>query len=463
MSEKPIVHPYIPNSEPAVLKSMLDALGMTSSEDIYKEIPERLRFKGEMDIPKAILSEAKLQKHVEGLLAKNENCKDNISFLGGGMWNRYVPAVCDTILGRDEFLTSYVGEAYSDHGKFQALFETSSMLCDLTGLEACNTPTYDWANAAAIALRMATRTAGKNKVLVARNIGPGRTMVIENYLLPEIEIVKVEYDKATGLVDLADLKAKVADDVAALYFETPNFFGAAEVEAKAICEAAKSAGILIIVGCDPTSLGVMEAPAAYGADYVVGDLQPLGLHMSFGGGCGGFITTHDSKEFVAEYPSLLYGICETEVEGEYGFGEVFYERTSYASREKGKDFIGTCAAMHGIVAGVYMALMGPQGFRELGEGILQRAAYLKKKLAEIPGVKVKFDQPTFGDFTVCFDETGKKVKDINKALLEDSIFGGQDLTRQFPEIGECALYSVTEMHDAEDLDSLVDALKKVLA
>jgi glycine dehydrogenase subunit 1 len=463
MSEKPIVHPYIPNSEPAVLKSMLDALGMTSSEDIYKEIPDRLRFKGEMDIPKAILSEAKLQKHVEGILAKNENCKDNISFLGGGMWNRYVPAVCDTILGRDEFLTSYVGEAYSDHGKFQALFETSSMLCDLTGHDACNTPTYDWANAAAIALRMATRTAGKSKVLVAKNIGPGRNMVVENYLLPEIEIVNVEYDKETGMLDLADLKAKVADDVAALYFETPNFFGVAELEAKAICDLAKSAGVLIIVGCDPTSLGVMEAPAAYGADYVVGDLQPLGLHMSFGGGCGGFITTHDSKEFVAEYPSLLYGICETEVEGEYGFGEVFYERTSYASREKGKDFIGTCAAMHGIVAGVYMALMGPQGFRELGEGILQRAAYLKKRLAEVPGLKLKFDQPTFGDFIVSFDGTGKKVKDINKALLEESIFGGQDLTCIFPELGECALYSVTEMHDVEDLDCLVDALKKVLA
>lgn len=463
MKENHIVHPFIPNSEPAVLKSMLDALGMKSSEDIYKEIPDDLRFKGKMDIPEAILSEAKLKKHVEVILAENENCKDNISFLGGGIWNRHVPAVCDTILGRDEFLTSYVGEAYSDHGKFQALFETSSMLCDLTGHDACNTPTYDWANAAAIALRMASRTAGKTKVLLARSIGAGRRQVIENYLLPEIEIVQIPYDKETGLLVFDELKAALKEDVAALYFETPNFFGVAEVEAKAICKAAKEAGVLIIVGCDPTSLGVFEAPAAYGADYAVGDLQPLGLHMSYGGGCGGYITTHDSKEFLGEYPSLLYGICKTEVEGEYGFGEVFYERTSYASREKGKDFIGTCAAMHGIVAGVYMALMGPQGFKELGEGILQRAAYLKKELAKIPGVKVKFDQPTFGDFTVSFDESGKKVAEINKALLKEKIFGGQDLTRDFPELGECALYSVTEMHDAEDLDKLLGALKKVLA
>ena len=147
MSGKQFVHPYIPNSEPAVKKAMLNAIGMQSVEDIYKGIPDRLRFKGTMDLPEPMISEYTCQRHVEGLLAKNKNAKDNICFLGGGTWNHYVPSVVDTIMERDEFLTCYVGDAYTDHGKFQALFESSSMLADLTGFEACNTPTYDWANA----------------------------------------------------------------------------------------------------------------------------------------------------------------------------------------------------------------------------------------------------------------------------------------------------------------------------
>ena len=463
MNEKHFVHPYIPNSEPKVKAGLLKALKMKSSEDIYKEIPDHLRFHGEMVLPEPIMSEYKLQRHVEGLLKKNKSCKDNISFLGGGTWQHHVPAVCDTIIGRDEFLSAYVGEAFSDHGKFQGLFESSSMLCDLTGHEACNTPTYDWSNAVAIAARMACRTSGKNEILIAGSCGPERMMVLKNYCKPEIAVNTVEFVPATGLLDLKDLKAKLSKKTATVYFENPNYLGVIEAQATDICKLAKAAGALVIVGVDPTSLGVLEAPAAYGADYAVGDLQPLGLHMNYGGGLGGFITTHDKKEFVAEYPSLLFGVCETVKEGEYGFGEVFYERTSYASREKGKDFIGTNAALHGIVAGVYMALMGPQGFKELGEGILQRVAFTKVKLAELPGVAVKFDGVSYCDFLVDFNKTGKTVAEINKGLLAYNIFGGKDVSKEFPKLGQCALYSVTEVHTKEDLDKLFCALASILA
>lgn len=463
MSKKTFVHPYIPNSEPRVQAEMLAALGMKSSEDIYKEIPDRLRFHGEMDLPEPIMSEYKLQRHVEGILNQNTSCKDVVSFLGGGCWQHHVPAVCDTILGRDEFLTAYVGEAYSDHGKFQALFESGSMICDLTGLDACNTPTYDWSNAIAIAARMASRTSGRNELLVAASAGPERMLVVRNYCKPEIAVKTIEIDKKTGLLDLADLKAKLSKGTAAVYFENPSYLGVIETQGKQICELAKAVGALVIVGVDPTSLGVLEAPGAYGADYVVGDLQPLGLHMSYGGGLGGFIATHDDKKFVAEYPSLLFGLCETEQEGEYGFGEVFYERTSYASREKGKDFIGTNAALHGITAGVYMALMGPQGFKELGEGILQRVAYTKAKLAKIPGVRVVFDSLSYCDFLVDFSKTGKTVAEINKALLAKDIFGGKDVSKEYPEFGQSALYSVTEVHTIEDLGRLFTALEEILA
>lgn len=461
MAEKQYVHPYIPNSEPGVKREMLDYLGMKSSEDIYKAIPEELRFKGKMNLPEPILSEYRLQRHVEGILKNNRNARDNLCFLGGGTWQHHVPAVCDTIIGRDEFLTAYVGDAYSDHGKFQALFESSSMLGELTGFEACNTPTYDWANATAIACRMASRTSGKKEILIASNMGPGRKMVVKNYCKPDIAIGEVGFDQKTGLLDLIDLKGKLSAKTAAVYFENPSYLGAIETQAEEICKMAKAAGALIIVGVDPTSLGVLEAPGNYGADYAVGDLQPLGIHMSWGGGLGGFICTHDTKEFLGEYPSLLFGICETAGEGEYGFGEVFYERTSYASREKGKDFIGTCAALHGIVAGVYMALMGPQGFTELGEGIMQRVAYAKAGLSEVKGVKLALNCHSYCDFLVNFDGTGSTVAQINKALLACNIFGGKDISKEFPQMGQSALYSVTEVHEKEDIDRLVGVLKQI--
>lgn len=463
MSGKQFVHPYIPNSEPAVKRQMLDAVGMKSVEDIYEAIPEHLRFQGKMDMPEPIISEYSCQRHVEGLLAKNRNAKNNICFLGGGTWNHYVPSVVDTIMERDEFLTCYVGEAYTDHGKFQALFESSSMLADLTGFEACNTPTYDWANAIAIAARMAARANGRKEILVAGNMDPDRLLVVRNYCKPEIKVETIAYDKATGLMDLEDLKAKLSKETSCVYFENPIYVGALEVNAAEICRLAKEAGAYSMVGVDPTSLGILEAPAAYGADFAVGELQPLGLHMSYGGGLGGFICTKDDKEFLGEYPSLLFGVCKTQQEGEYGFGEVYYERTSYASREKGKDFIGTTTALHGIGAAVYMALMGPKGFCELGEGILQRVAYTKAELAKIPGVSISVSGYSYCDFLVDFGGTGKTVQEINKALLEYNIIGGKDMSQVFPEYGQSALYSVTEVHTKEDLQALFDALGAICA
>ena len=216
------------------------------------------------------------------------------------------------------------------------------------------------------------------------------------------------------------------------------------------------------VGVDPISLGVLEPPAHYGGDITVGDVQSLGIPMQWGGGEGGFVATRDEPVYVAEFPSLLFGITETTEPGEYGFGEVFYERTSYAAREKAKDFLGTMAELHGIGAGVYLSLMGPQGMRELGEGLLQRTAYTMQLLSGIKGVKIPvFSAPHFKEFVVNFDGTGKTVQEINKALLEKKIFGGKDLSGEFPELGQSALYCVTEVHTKDDLDMLAAALREI--
>ena len=184
--------------------------------------------------------------------------------------------------------------------------------------------------------------------------------------------------------------------------------------------------------------------------------------MQYGGGQAGFIATRDEETFVMEYPSRLFGVAPTVVEGEYGFGDVAYERTSFAKREGGREWVGTASALWGITAGVYLALMGPQGMLEIGEGILQRTRYAMQMIDQIKGVKVLFsDSHHFKEFVVNFDDTGKSTAEINQALLEQGIFGGKDISREFPELGQSALYCVTEVHSQADIDRLVEILAEV--
>ncbi len=226
---------------------------------------------------------------------------------------------------------------------------------------------------------------------------------------------------------------------------------------------AHDVGAVSVVGVDPITLGVLEPPAGYGADIVVGDVQPLGMHMAYGGGHAGFIATRDDPRFVLEYPSRLFGITPTTVEGEYGFGDVAYERTSFALREGGKEWVGTAAALWGITAGAYLALLGPHGMRELGETILQRSHYAAKRLARIPDIRVpRFRGPFFQEFVIDFSRQRKSVAQIHRALLRRGIFGGKDLSTEFPELRGCALYCVTEVHTKADIDRLVETLEEVL-
>ncbi len=187
------------------------------------------------------------------------------------------------------------------------------------------------------------------------------------------------------------------------------------------------------------------------------------MHMQFGGGHAGFIATRDEEKYVMEYPSRLFGIAPTSVEGEYGFGDVAYKRTSFALREEGKEFVGTATALWGITAGVYLALMGPQGMREIGEGIMQRSRYAMLQISKIEGAKSPvFKSTHFKEFVVNFDGTGKTVAEINESLLRHKIFGGKDLTKEFPELRNSGLFCVTEVHTKDDIDGLVDAIKEAV-
>ncbi len=461
--KKNIVHPYIPNSVPEVKAKMLQEIGVKDIDELYADIPENLRYKGKMNLPEPLTSEYALKKHVEGILSKNQTCQEYISFLGGGCAQHYVPAICDEINHRSEFLTAYAGEPFEDHGRFQTLFEYASMMGELLDMDMVNVPTYDWGQAASTSIRMAARITDRNEVLISNTISPDRLLVIKNYCKSIVELCPVKCCPTTGRIDTDDLKSKISSKTAGFYFENPSYMGCIEDQGKLISDIAHDHGALSIVGADPISLGVMLPPSNYGADIVCGDIQPLGMHMLYGGGHAGFIATRDEERFVMEYPSRLFGIESTAVEGEYGFGDVFFNRTSFADRDKCKEFIGTGTALWGITAGVYLSLVGPKGMQELGKTIMQNSQYAMKKISEIKGISMPLSKATFfKEFIVDFNDTGKTVKEINNALLEYKIFGGKDISGEFPELGNCSLFCVTEIHTKEDIDKLVNALNCIL-
>jgi len=462
-TKKPSMYPYIPNSVPATKEAMLKAVNAKSVEEFYADIPDAIRLKRRMNLPEPLLSEAALVRHLEGLLSRNKSTREVLSFLGAGCAGHYVPAVCDEVNSRSEFLTAYAGEPYEDHGRFQALFEYESMMAELLNMDVVNVPVYDGFQATGTALRMAGRITGRNVALVPATMMPDKLSKVRDYVKPDLQVELVPFDPSTGLMDLKALKKQINAQTAAVFIENPSYLGFLETQAEEIGRVAHENGAIFVVGVDPISLGVINPPAEYGGDIVCGDIQPLGIHMNYGGGHAGFIASRDEEKFVMEFPSRLFGVATTCVEGEYGFGDVAYERTSFAVREQGKEWVGTASALWGITAGVYLALMGPQGMLELGQGIMQRVRYAVKKLNQVPGVKTHFpNTPHFKEFVVNFDKTGMTVQQINQALHEKGIFGGKDLSAEFPSLGQSAVYCVTEVHTQADIDRLVNAIKEVV-
>ncbi|MDA4114623.1 MAG: aminomethyl-transferring glycine dehydrogenase subunit GcvPA [Thaumarchaeota archaeon] len=462
MGKEKTVFPYIPNSVPEVKAVMLKEVGARDEMDLYAEVPERLRFKGKLRLPEPILDEYSLRRHVEGLLGRNNNCNDYLNFLGAGCAQHLVPAVCDEINGRGEFLTAYVGESYADHGKWQALFEYCSLMGELLDMDILSCPLYDGGQAAATSVRMASRLTGRSEVVVPRQMNPEIKLVMRNYLKPDISIKEVAFDPATGMIDLEDVKKKVSSKTAAIIVENPSYLGVLESEAEEIGKIARDRGAEFIVYTDPISLGVVAPPSQYGATIACGDFHPLGIPMVAGGGQGGFIATHDDMDYISEFKDLMFGITETTERGEYGFGEVLYDRTSYGSREKGKEFTGTSTGIWAITAAVYLSLMGPKGMEETGRTIMQMSQYASKELERIEGVSLKFPSPFFKEFVLSFDGTGKTVKKINRGLLKHRVIGGKDISREFPELGQSSLYCVTETKTMADIQRLVGAIKEVV-
>lgn len=464
------VHPYMPNSVPDIKQSMLDALGIRDVSDLYEaSIPEELRFRGKMNLPEPVVGEPDLAYLIDGILQKNTSCAEYTSFLGGGCYRHYVPAVCDEINTRAEFLTAYCGDTYSDHGKMQAIFEYCSLMAELLDMDLVSYTLYDGGQATASALRMAIRIQAadghpeRTKLLLPDTMNPEILSLLKNYCKGMAELVPVRHLPETGLMDLSALEALLSDGTAAaVFFENPSYLGFFESQAEEISKLAHKYGALSVVSPEVASLGVIEAPANYGADIVCGDIQPLGMHIQFGGGCAGFIATPYEEKYIQQYPTYMYGLARTAENGAYGFGRALNYRCSHGSRENANEYFGTETGLWCITAAVYLSLMGPSGMRDLGELVLQKCHYAVQKLSEIPGLTVNpFGGLNFQEFIVNFDTLGTSVSDINRHLLSHGIFGGIDLSRTFPELGQSALFCVTETTRCDEIDRLSDILRKL--
>lgn len=459
-------HPYMANSTPEAKQHMLKAIGVGSVDELFEQIPNQHITTRRFDLPVPLDSEVELRRHLNETLGKNQTCEENLSFLGGGVWQHHVPAICDEIWTRSEFLTSVWGTGSSDLGRNQAWFEYAGQLGELVGMDFVGLPVYSWGAAVGHSMRMAARMTGRNRILVPELMDPQRLDVARTYGgFPEqggyLEIISVGYNPVDGRLDLADLSGKLDQRVAAVYFENPAYLGGIESGADEIARMARAAGAETIAGVDPTSLGVMAPPSQYGVDIAVGTTQPLGVHMNGGGGVGGFIATRDEERYAREYPTLQVSITDTIEEGERAFGLALFQQSSYGSREDGKDWTGNSVYLWAIANAAYMSVLGPTGFEELGRAILRRSSYAARLISSIPEITVRWPTGFFKEFVVGFDETGLSVSEVNRRLRSHGIFGGRDLSSDFPDLGQSALYCVTEVHSVSDIDRLAAALEEV--
>jgi len=461
---KSFIHPYIPNSVPEIKKKMMKQIGIQSIEELYVCIPEKVRLRERLNLPRSE-SEHDVRRCVETILSKNKTQQDMPIFLGAGCWPHYLPAAVEAIVQRTELLTSYTPyQPEASQGMLQALFEYQSMICEITGMEVANCSMYDWASALGEAIRMATRLTHRTEALIPKIMHSERTATLQTYVKPiGLKIKSVDYDPETGQLNFEDLKAKISEKTAAVYVENPTYLGFIETQVEDIAEEAHDHGALFIIGVDPTSLGVLKPPGEYGADIVVGEGQPLGNPMNYGGPLLGIFACRDDMELIRQMPGRMIGMTTTLDGKKVGFCMALQTREQHIRREKATSNICSNEALCAVASAVYLGLLGPKGLMELGEVIMCKARYAMQRLAEISGVKVPvFKSLHFKEFTVNFAETGKSVRAVHGELLKHQVHGGKDITKEFPELGETALYCVTEMHSKEDIDCLAKALEEIL-
>jgi len=443
---------YIPNTEKD-REEMLRRIGVSSFKDLLKDIPEEAFYKGRLDLP-GPLSELEVEEEIKRLAS--ENISNLKIFAGGGIYDHFIPAVIDQILLRSEFYTSYTPyQAEVSQGTLQTMFEYQSMICELTGMEVANASMYDGASAIAEAALMALRIKQeRNKILVASNINPFYKDVLLTYAHGQKTPVEFIDYKNDGTIDLEQLKSKIDEDTAGFIFQHPNFWGILE-DPFEISKIVKEAGAILIVSVNPISLGILAPPGEYDADIVVGEGQPLGLPVSFGGPLLGIFASR--LEYIRNMPGRISGMTE-DVEGNRGFVMTLQTREQHIRRERATSNICSNQQLCATAAAIYMSLLGKEGIREVAEQSFYKAHYLKELLEKIDGLRFPFSGHFFNEFVVELPIPAKKIVDD---MLKYNILAGIALD-QFGYPENYLLVSVTEKRRREELEEYANKLKEVI-
>jgi glycine dehydrogenase subunit 1 len=431
---------------------MLAAIGVESVDDLFAQIPEGVRFRGALDLEPA-LSEPELVAHLEELASRNVHTGAELSFLGAGIYDHYVPAVVDAVLQRGELLTAYTPyQPEMSQGVLQAIFEYQTAICELTGMDVSNASGYDGSTVAADACYIAKHATGRSKVVLCETLNPQVRQVVKTYA-PGFGLEVVEVPHRDGTTDPAALRA-VAVDAAAVFFQQPNFFGCLE-PAHELAAAAAEAEALPVAHVDPLSLGLLEAPGRYGCAIAIGEGQGAGNFQSFGGPHYGFIAAR--SEHIRRMPGRIVG--ETlDAAGKRGYVLTLQTREQHIRREKATSNITTNQTLLALAGLVYLSWLGPVGIRELGETCLALAAYARQTLEAVGFRQVFPTQATFKEFAI---RVGRPADEVVRAARERGVHPGYALRRDYEGLEDALLVCVTEKRTPAEIDRLAAVLQEV--
>lgn len=436
-------------------KQLLEMIGVSRLEDLITDLPEKFRLRSPIEIPGS-MSELELRRLFGEAGGLNYDPAKSPSFLGGGLYDHDIPSVVDHMLRRSEFYTAYTPyQAEAAQGTLMTIYEFQTMVCELTGMEVANASMYDAASAAAEAALMAADATGRNKILVAKSVHPHHRAILETYgEAPGLEFVAVGTD---AKLEASDIKEKIDSETAALIIQQPSFLGLIESIEPIAC-VVHEVGAMLIVSADPVCLALLEPPGRLGADIVVGEGQTLGSAPSYGGpGCGLFAC---SKKLIRRLPGRL--VAETvDKDDRRGFVLTLQTREQHIRREKATSNICTNSNLVALAFTITLAALGPDGLRRMANQSLQKAHYLEKALTALPGISRDPDGPFFMEFAVRLPRPADGV--IHDIYMRSKILAGIDLGKVSSEWNDRLLVAVTEKRTRSELDSLVTAMKEVLA
>jgi glycine dehydrogenase subunit 1 len=430
-------------------EQMLATIGVDSVGDLFEQIPAAVRLGRALELEPA-LSEPELVSHLSELAARNVDTNREVSFLGAGIYDHYVPAVVDAVLARGELLTAYTPyQPEMSQGVLQAIFEYQTAICELTGMDVSNASGYDGTTVAADACYVAKHATGRSKVVLAETLNPQVRQVVKTYAVGfGLEVVEVPH--ADGVTDPEQLR-EAAGDAACVIFQQPNFFGCLEPAPK-LAAATNDAGALPVVHVDPISLGVLSAPGDYGCAIAIGEGQAAGNYQSCGGPHYGFLAAR--SEFIRRMPGRISG--ETvDLDGDRGFVLTLQTREQHIRREKATSNITTNQTLLALAGLVHLSWLGPQGLRELGETCLALGRYARERLTEAGFELVFPERATFKEFAV---RSGRPAKEAIAAARRRGVHPGYAVGRDYAGLDDALLVAVTEKRTPDDIDRLAEAL-----